>query len=156
MTYTGVAQRLVRAVKMRHALGLVELLAAQMCATAPRSLLHDAVVVPVPADPVRRRLRGHDHVALLAAGVGARTGRPVDECLRRRAGPRQVGAARRSRMASGRLHVAVRAPPPAVALLVDDVHTTGATLRSCAAALRAGGCREVRAMTYARALWIQG
>jgi predicted amidophosphoribosyltransferase len=37
-------------------------------------------------------------------------------------------------------------------VLVDDVHTTGATLHACALALRAGGATAVRAVTYARTL----
>nr|MBA3327093.1 ComF family protein [Solirubrobacterales bacterium] len=41
---------------------------------------------------------------------------------------------------------------PARAVLVDDVHTTGATLDACAHALRAGGCERVAALTWARTL----
>ncbi len=36
-------------------------------------------------------------------------------------------------------------------LLVDDVYTTGATLRECSQMLIRGGAREVRAFTLARA-----
>jgi predicted amidophosphoribosyltransferase len=41
---------------------------------------------------------------------------------------------------------------PERALLVDDVVTTGATLRASAAALGAAGCRQVAAVTFARTL----
>ena len=44
------------------------------------------------------------------------------------------------------------AAPPAAVLLVDDVHTTGATLDACARALKAGGAEAVAAVTYARTL----
>jgi predicted amidophosphoribosyltransferase len=66
---------------------------------------------------------------------------------------RQVGATRAARVASGRVDVRLcGVPPPPVVALVDDVHTTGATLRACAAALRAEGALRVVAVTYARAL----
>ena len=71
---------------------------------------------------------------------------------RRRGGRRQVGAGRAQRRDPARLAISLRAPPPARALLVDDVHTTGATLDACARALLAGGCGSVVAVSYARTL----
>lgn len=153
VAYAGPARALVLALKERGALPAAALMAAQIAARADAALLAGAVLVPVPAAPARGRRRGLDPAALLAAEVARRRGVGVASCLRRH-GPaaRQAGASRALRLRAGRLRVDVRATPPPVALLVDDVHTTGATLDACARALLDGGSRTVRAITYARTL----
>jgi putative sigma-54 modulation protein len=156
LAHAGPAAALVRALKHRGALRAADALAAAMAANAPPGLLAPGVVlVPVPADARRRRARGHDHAERLAVALGRRTGLDVCPILRReRAGPAQVGASRRVRLAAGRVRVAVvRSPPPgARVVLVDDVQTTGATLAACAAAVRAAGVPSVQAITCTRAL----
>jgi predicted amidophosphoribosyltransferase len=109
--------------------------------------------VPVPTPGARRRRRGFDHAARLAAAVAERTGLEVVRCLGRAGrAPRQAGAGREARLADGRVEVTVRKPVPRRAVLVDDVHTTGATLEACARTLQANGAFEVAALAYARAL----
>ena len=97
--------------------------------------------------------RGLDQADRLARALARRTGLPGQAALRRSgSGVRQVGASRAARLAPGRLNVVAAGPAPAEAVLVDDVHTTGATLRAGAAALRAAGAERVVCVTYARAL----
>jgi ComF family protein len=154
LAYQGVARDLVAALKFRGALPVAALMAAHMAANLPadvRAAL-PAGLVPVPPHSGRRRRRGFDPAAELTAALAVRLGRPVHPCLRRRDRESQLGATRAQRRRAGRLSIEVRAPPPAHALLVDDVHTTGATLDACARALRSGGCEEVTAITYARTL----
>ncbi len=153
LAHEGPARALVAALKFRGALPVADLMAAPMAAGVPRELLAGASIVPVPLHPARRRERGFDQAARLAAAVSRRTGRPVAPCLRRRGtATRQLGAGGADRLARGRIEVAVVGTPPERALLLDDVHTTGATLEACARALRAAGAREVVALTYSRTL----
>jgi predicted amidophosphoribosyltransferase len=110
-------------------------------------------VVPVPPHRGRLRRRGFDPAALLAAGLADRVRLPLSACLRRAdRGRRQVGAGRALRRSAGRFAAVVTAPPPHAVVLVDDVHTTGATLEVCARALKEGGARWVGAATYVRTL----
>jgi ComF family protein len=154
LAYDGPARRLVTALKFRGALPLAGLMAAQIAATVPRALLDEtAVLVPVPLHPTRRRARGFDQAALLADALGSRMRLPVASVLRRTGSTaRQLGASRGARLAVGRLTIAVRAPVPARAVLIDDVHTTGATFEACARALRDAGAERVDAVAYARSL----
>lgn len=155
VAYAGPARELVVALKVRGALPVADVMAAQIAAGVPDELLAGATLVPVPAHPARRRARGHDQAQRLAGALAARTGLAISPCLRRRGGAaaaRQVGAGRGARLQAGRHAVGVNAPPPRVAALVDDVHTTGATLDTCARALRAGGTNRVIALAYARTL----
>lgn len=154
LAHEGVARDLVAALKFRGALPVARIMAAHLAANLPPDLRAGAgTLVAVPAHPGRRRRRGYDPAGLLAGELAARTGLPLSDCLRRRGrGARQVGAGRAQRRRAGRIEVVLSQAPPAAAVLVDDVHTTGATLEACARALRAGGCRRVVAVTYTRTL----
>jgi predicted amidophosphoribosyltransferase len=154
VAFEGPARSLVHALKFRGALGVADAMAAQVVAGAPRGLLApSAVLVPVPTHGVRRRARGFDHAEQLAQALAARTGLQIARCLVRSGAPtRQAGSSRAARRAPGRIEVRVRGDPPSSALLVDDVHTTGATLEACARELRRAGAYTVCAVAYARAL----
>jgi ComF family protein len=154
VAFEGPARALVHALKFRGALGVADAMAAQIVATAPAGLLAPpATLVPVPTHALRRRARGFDQAERLAVAIAARTGLEVARCLSRHGPPsRQAGSSRAARRAPGRIDIRVRGAPPAHAVLVDDVHTTGATLEACAGALRRTGVYDVCSVAYARAL----
>src|SRR4051812_20281396 len=62
VAYAGSVPAVVNGLKERGALKLADTMAAQIAVAAPDTLWEpDAVLVPVPADPWRRRRRGVDH-----------------------------------------------------------------------------------------------
>jgi ComF family protein len=155
--YEGALRTAIHELKYRGRRRLAASLAAALVAEdGPRAVLADAVVlVPVPLHPRRQRERGFNQSELLALALGRLTGRPVARgvLVRRQDTPSQSGlsAADRRRNVASAFVVRRRGPiTDHVVVVVDDVFTTGATARACAAALRAAGARAVRLLTIAR------
>jgi predicted amidophosphoribosyltransferase len=122
-------------------------------AMPPPGRARGPILVAVPPQAARRRARGFDPAGALARSLAPRLALPLVAGLARhdRAG-RQARAGRRARQREGRIVVEATRPIGGPVLLVDDVHTTGATLGACARALREAGAPSVVAVTYARTL----
>ena len=149
--YAGPAAALVRALKFGGRLPLASAMAAAIAARLPPEL-RGLPLVPVPPQRARARWRGYDPAALLAARLGERLGVPVIACLRRSDHGRRHTRLDRGQRRARAPTVAARGAVPERVLLVDDVHTTGATLDACARALKRAGAERVAAVTYARTL----
>ncbi len=101
------------------------------------------VVVPVPISTRRRLQRGVDHTAVLAGGVSSRSGLTVTPLLRRSHRPSQLSVPTSQREANVRGSIGVRrgrrAPEEGVVVVLDDVRTTGATMRAACRCVQALG-----------------
>ena len=110
-----------------------------------------AVFVPIPLHPRRKRLRGFNQSDLIARDLGAILGIPFESLLfRSRPTHPQTSldyTARRANVENAfSAHTNTR---HTLAILVDDVKTTGATLDEAARALKKAGVKRVWAITFA-------
>jgi ComF family protein len=145
---------LVQEMKYGDKPGIAADLAALLHAVLPPELERQAVVVPVPAHAAKRRERGYNQSELMARELARLKGLPFRRLLvKPRSTRSQTGLERDRRLINPR--DCYRPSGKAVAgsriLLVDDVVTTGATLRECALTLLQAGAKEVRACVVASA-----
>jgi ComF family protein len=112
-------------------------------------------VVPVPLHFVKHHARGFNQSELLAKGLTALLGLPLElNSLKRRRWTRaQAGLGKETRKGNVAGAFEVKRPDSIRGrrvLLVDDVCTTGATLDACSRTLRDAGATRVDALTLAR------
>lgn len=127
---------------------------ALMAELMPQDLPPVDALVPMPIAAPRLWQRGFNQTHYLAAALAKRCGTALEKrLLRKQARPPQ------SVLAAGERHRNIRgafslrgACPPSV-LLVDDVYTTGATVREAALTLKQAGARQVYAAVFAAALF---
>lgn len=150
--YRDPAAALVRSLKYGSVGLLAELMAQDMaraCTVLP--LPSQTLVVPAPMHPRRERKRGYNQAELLARAVARILDRPHAQALSKLRNTRQqarLDHAERARNLQGSIGVREDVRGRAV-LLVDDVYTTGATMRICAQALLDAGATAVYGLTYA-------
>ena len=110
------------------------------------------VIVPVPLHPQKEASRGYNQSLLIAQGLSACTGTPVNSqaLLRTRNTSTQTNKTRSERVTNMENAFSVVSEGMALhlhVLLIDDVLTTGATLEACAHALRAAGIIKISIAT---------
>lgn len=143
-------QRLKFHGRLQYAALLADLLADAVEAThEPRP----SRLIPVPLHPSRQRQRGFNQATELARCLGKRLDIAVhDGCAQRvRATDPQSLLNGRARRSNLRGAFAVQGHPGDHVAIVDDVMTTGSTVRTLALALRRGGARRVDVWCAARA-----
>ena len=146
--FDGIARELIVALKFRHRRSAAGVLAAYMV-----RVLGDVavdVVTWAPTSARRVRGRGYDQAEVIARAVARRLGVPCRRLLYRVHGGPQTGKSRADRLIGPGFRA--RRPRRGLSVLVvDDVVTTGATLRTAADALRTAGVTEVRLAAAASA-----
>ncbi len=149
--YAGHGAHIVQALKYRDGRRLVGPLAQDLARawwSHPANPGGAVTVCWVPTSPRRRRERGFDQSELLARALARRLDVRASGLLRRRPGPAQTGLDRAGRAAGAGYQVVARPGHPV--LLIDDVCTTGATLRACTTALGGAGVAVAGCVVVAR------
>ena len=147
----GILQRLIGLYKFERALSAHKDLGDLLLATLPELPL-GTVVVPVPTTPARIRERGYDHMLLIAKHIAKARGLKCVQLVRRQTNTKQRQASAQTRIAQAKQAFAVRdkLDKSVPYLLIDDVVTTGATIKYASKALREKGAKNVWVAVVAR------
>lgn len=147
-----------------HELGLAIVEAMGTVAREQASGWRQVVVVPMPASRWRRFVRGIDHASVLAQGVASALGvrheawltrshRPAQSTLSEASRRRNVAGAMRLSW-RGRKRLAEGGGDGVLVLVVDDVMTTGSTMRE--ACRRLAAARSGRVQLWACVVTVAG
>lgn len=157
LVYNDVARRIVSRLKYGDRPEFAGFCARLMRQAGAEFWPEGPVLVPVPLNPMRQWQRRYNQSLELARILGRLTGAPVLPGIVSRPRPtrRQVGLSRASRQrnVAGAFAVAddiVRRLDGRGVIIIDDVITTGATVKALTLALNRAGVGKVDVLSFAR------
>lgn len=157
VAYGDVARKLVQSLKYQDRTDLAPWMAVWMARAGSELLAQTDVIAPVPLHPLRYLSRRFNQSAELARALSRTSGRTFDPAIliRTKRTRQQVGLGANERQDNvrGAFSVAedqkIKVAGKSV-LLVDDVYTTGATVKAAAKTLKKAGAAHVDVLTFAR------
>lgn len=153
--YSGRLRSAILDMKFGASPAYAALLGKLVCTALPPSFKtgdYD-ILVPIPLHPKRYETRGYNQAGLLADEISKHTGIPVvnDALFRIRDTKHQMSlpAAMRIMNVMGAFFADAKTVCGKRILLIDDIYTVGATMRSCASELVSKGAAEVSGLVVA-------
>ncbi len=151
--YEGPVAAAIKRFKFAGQMAMLPVMQSWLTQPGCLELVADAdLLLPVPLHPRRLKARGFNQAWLLAQGFKELPlGREV--LIRERFTKPQVGLNPKERRDNVKGAFAVPQPSAVKGkkiLLIDDLYTTGATVRECARVLRRAGAARVEVLTVAR------
>lgn len=147
LIYAGEAITLVSALKFRNSTRAARTLARTILtgvqAAYGAGRARPNVIVPTPMAWRRQFIRGYNQSARLASDLAKALGIPTRALLKRGYGPTQHGRSRAARQSLPLSTFEFVGEPPQHIALVDDVMTTGATMKAMASICARAGVRRV-------------
>ena len=153
--YEGPIRKLVHAFKFNGVWRLNEWMAQQMLLACTDGFLDGVTcVTAVPMHTLRRLARGYNQSEKLAKAFSRQANLPYKALIRRVRNTKQqvkLGMeARRQNLKDA--FRAIDSPQGESVLLIDDVRTTGTTAIECVKTLLAAGAKEIKVLTFAKAV----
>lgn len=148
---SDVLLRLIDAYKFERAKACYVTIADLLAGCLP-DLPPNTIVVPIPTITSHIRQRGYDHTLLLSRRIARLKNLNHATVLVRKTSTKQRGASRRERIAQAKQAFRLRSPVALDSpyLIVDDIITTGSTLKYAAQLLHEAGATEIWVAVVAR------
>ncbi|MDO4508037.1 MAG: hypothetical protein Q4B65_01485 [Candidatus Saccharibacteria bacterium] len=148
---SGLLGSLIHDFKYNSVRALAKPLAEILAKTLPKSLKENIILVPLPTASTHIRTRALDHTYLIAKHLARLRGFKVEKLLLRRENTVQVGTDEKTRLKQAseafEINPKIKINPKLTYLLIDDVWTTGASVKSALDLLQKSGTKNLAAIT---------